>query len=425
MFKLAKTSIFLTKLRANVAQKTIRTFLSQAYYCQEVWDRRLNSSIFRQINLEEFFYEMDQRHNKTRELSAVDVDIFANAVTDDKYIDELLDIVHKLRLSADSCNALNSTGHAVIRTLMKHTTLENLTNILDDRLNYGVFLDYYTANLLLDTCWKKKDFTSGARIAGQLMLQEEFDHPVSYNLGLLHCYKYLLKPEGWPVYPTPEEPEDEVKVRVRFVRNPYDDQHFDLRDPNKIVGKTLAMFTNNKDDPLSKSFNILGNTLFDKLDKVESSVEDCKNKNVKLHKEILDLVPNESEAKKILTTADIEQSTNIEDVLEKNCKDAVNATSERDIADQCKLFVQWEEDRHEALEVQKKRLDKIRRLKEIEAIRESLKEKETRLWYFDNEENIKLALEEHELSVPQEDSSAKVDAEDVYVPPEVHKKQKY
>ncbi|CAH1106392.1 unnamed protein product [Psylliodes chrysocephalus] len=423
MFKLIQKCAFHNKLRGNVKLKNVRTFLSQAYYCQEVWDRRLNSPILQKVNLDEFYYELDQRFQKTRELSAVDVDIFANVITNDKYTDELLDVVHKLRLTADTCNTLNSTSHALVRCLLQFGNMENLLNILDDRLNYGLFLDYYTANLLMDVCWKNKDYTSGARVASQLMLQEEFDHPVSHNLALLHCYNYLLKPEGWPVYPAPEEPEEDVKVRVRFIRNPYDDEHFDLRDPNKIVGKTLAMFTKAKDDSLNKSFNVLGNALFNKLNKVESCIKDCQSKNIVLFKEIIDLVPNESEAKKVVSELKLE-SSNISDILENKSEHAVNTMSERDVADQCKLFLQWEEERHQALEIQKDRLSKIRRLKEIEDLQQALKEKETKLWFFKNEENIELAIEQKELASPKEEESAVVETDDNYIPPEVHSRQK-
>lgn len=174
----------------------LRTFLSQSYYCEEVWNHRLNSPLLQKVNLEEFYYELDQRYHKTKQLNALDIDVFANAIQTDSFCNELLDIVHKLRLTADTCNTPESTSHAVVRVLLQYGRVEELLNALDDRLNYGLFLDYYTANLLMDTFWKSKDFVKGVRVASQLMLQEEYDHPLACDYSLLHCYNYLLNPEG-------------------------------------------------------------------------------------------------------------------------------------------------------------------------------------------------------------------------------------
>ncbi|XP_072384840.1 uncharacterized protein [Diabrotica undecimpunctata] len=422
MFKLLHKSLLQRRIKGTLNVQSIRTFLSQAYYCQEVWDRRLNSPILQKVNNDEFFYELDQKYQKTRELSAVDVDIFVNSIKNGHYVDELLDIVHKLRLTAETCNMLSSTNHAVLRTLLQYSSMETLVNVLDDRLNYGIFLDYYTANILMDICWKKNDFTSGARIASQLMLQEEVEHPVSKNLSLLHCYNYLLKPEGWPEYQKPEEPEEEVKVRVKFLRNPYDDEHFDLRDPNKIVGKTLAMFTKGNDDPLNKSFNILGNTLFGKIDKVNDSIKDCQTKSIPIIKEVIELLPPESEVKELVNSLK-QESLNVQEILKKSIENAIQVSSERDIADQCKIFQQWEEDRIKALEIQRERLSKIRRLKNIEDIQKELKEKETRLWFFEKEEQIELTIEDGQAVVSKEDKVVKEETDENYVPPEVQSRR--
>ncbi|RZC41224.1 uncharacterized protein BDFB_001549 [Asbolus verrucosus] len=321
MFKILSVTLKPRVLNVCNHQKNcIRTFLSQAYYCKEIWEGRLNSPILQKVNLDVLYHELDQRFQKTRRISAVDVDIFANAVKDDLFIDELMDLIHKLRLSPDTGNTLNSTPHAVIRALLDHNRIEELLRTVDDRLNYGLFLDDYTANILLDTFWKGKNFVAGSIIASQMMLQEDFTHP-------------LTKRE-WPQAPKPEEPEEEVKVRVKYLRNPYNDEHFDLREPQKIVGKTLAMATKNSQNPLHLSLRIIGLALL------------------------------------------------------------------------------------QALEEQKKRLLTAERLAEIERIKKSLMEREQKLWFFENEENIELTIEEETASLPSQ-KSEKVNVEENYVPPEV------
>lgn len=425
MFKTLSKLSKLENFIFSTKTKVYRTFLSPSYYCQELWDKRLNSPLLQKVNLEELYQELEQRFSKLRQMSAVDVDIYANAVKDNFYVEEMLDLVHKLRLSADTGNTLNSTSHAVVRVLTRYGNKKDLLSVLDDRINYGIFLDYYTANILLDIFWKEKDYTSGARVASQLMLQEEFENPISFHLSLLHCYNYLLNPGEWTFPPPPEEPEEEVKIRVNYLRNPFHDDHFDLREPEKLVGKTFALFTNNKIDSLNKSFNIFGWALFGKNNKVEKSIKECHEKNIILCKEVLDLIPETCEMKSKLLDL-ICESIDIQKVLKENVEKAVSKISEDDISTQCKLFSLWDEERIAALEEQKRRLLVKKRLAHIEQLKNALEEKETKLWFFDNEEQIELqieAKEEEDKAQIKETKKSTEDSDENYVPPEVWSKQ--
>lgn len=302
---------------------------------------------------------------------------------------------------------------------------------MDDRLNYGVFLDHYTANLLMDTYWKQKNYVAGAQVARQLMLQEDVDHPLSASLALLHCYHFLLKPEGWNVPPPPEEPEEDVKVRVKFLRNPYFDDHFDLREPLQIVGKTLVALTKGKDDILKRSLNLVGLALWNKIDKAKELIAAFKTNKKEVCEDILKLLPEENEIRKEASILQV-KSVDVSAALQEDVKAAERVVAEKDIAIQCELFAKWEEDRRKALEVQKEKLLRIKRLQEIEEAQKALKEKETKLWFFENEEKIELQISEEEaLIVPEEQTSAvkrkiaaeKAKEDENYVPPEIVKKR--
>lgn len=399
-----------------------RTFLSQAYYCNEVWEHRLNDPVLQKVNLDELYHALDLRFQRSRQMSAVDVDVFANAVKENVYIDELLDLVHKLRLSADTRNTLNSTSHAVVRYLTKLNESDRLLEVLDDRLNYGVFLDHYTANILLDTYWKNKDYTSGSRVASQLMLQEDVDHPLFSSLALLHCYHFLLDPKDWPKPVPPEEPEEEVKVRVKYIRNPYDDDHFDLKDPSKVVGKTIAMLTKKKNNTVEKCFYIVGMALYEKLDKAKAALADMAKNNEKVIVEIIKLLPDDHEIKVAAHALQVE-NVDISKELQERVKKAEQVIAEKDIATQCEAFSTWAEERKQALERQHERLLAQKRIAEIEETRKQLQERETRLWFFENEEKIELELEEKQALLPQENvvdnqKTSKKTEED-YIPPEI------
>lgn len=425
MFGILRNIRKLQKIIYSSSKNVSTTFLSPAYYAHEVWAARLENPILQKVNLEELYQDLDQRYQKTRQMSAVDVDIFANALKSNLYIDEMLDLLHKLRLSADTGNTLNSTSQAVIRILTQYGNKKDLLNVLDDRINYGVFLDFYTANILMDMFWKEQDFTSGSRVASQLMLQEDCEHPVSGSLSLLHCYNFLLQPGEWPVPIPPDEPEEEIKIRVKYIRNPYEDDHFDLKDPFKIVGKTLALFTNKKTDSLNKSFNILGWILYDKSDKAEQSWKECEDKKIILYKEIIDLIPENNSLKlKLVNT--ICESVDIQELLTNKIKKAVQKSYETDIAAQSKQFLLWNEERIAALEEQKQRLLIAKRLAHIEEVKKTLEEKETKLWFFDHEEQIELNIEEKKDKEPSEIQIMKkttVKSDEDYIPPEVWSKQ--
>ncbi|XP_030763769.1 uncharacterized protein LOC115888246 [Sitophilus oryzae] len=400
---------------------SLRTFLSPAYYCNEVWEHRLQNPILQKVVAEDLYHDLDHRYQRTKQISAIDVDIFVNSIPSDVYVDEMLDLVHKLRLTADSSNTLDSTSHAIVRNLLKFDRVQDLIIALDDRLNYGLFIDNYTGNLLMDTFWKSKQYANGALIASLFMLQEEFEHPLVCAFSLLHCYNYLLNPEGWIEPTVPEEPEEEVKVRVKYLRNPYDDEHFDLKDPQKIVGKTLAMISKKENDPLHQSFYILGMALFGKKDLVNSKCSDVKTP---LYKEILDLVPNDNELKSTVNELQTE-SVNVPKLLIENVNKAYQQTSESDISEQCKVFKAWEEERAKAIEEQTVRLTTAKRLKNIQDLKKAMERKEEKLWFFDNEEKIDLAIDKKTIFYPKRYFGPKKKPKKIdesYVPPDVHTK---
>ena len=66
------------------------------------------------------------------------------------------------------------------------------------------------------------------------------------------------------------EPEEEVKIRVEEIENPYFDDHFDLVKKEHLLGKTLAKMASHgiKESLLTNSLQLLGYTLYEKWEKV-------------------------------------------------------------------------------------------------------------------------------------------------------------
>ncbi|KAK9710734.1 Mitochondrial 28S ribosomal protein S27 [Popillia japonica] len=456
---------------------TRRTFLSQAYYCNEVWEHRLRSPIISKVNVNELYQDIDLRYHRSGQISPVDVDIFVNAAKKDSSIEDIIDLVHRLRLSGLACSTLDSTSHAVIRLLMQHkkfhrlrlsglacSTLdstshavirllmqhkkyEDLLKLLNDPLNYGIFLDYYSLNLLMDTFYKNEDFVSGARVASHLMLQEEQDNPLTVAMALLHCFKYLNDPKDWPKELQQEEPEDEIKIRVKYLRNPYFDEHFDLSDPKQIVGKTLWFLTKGKDDILHISLCILGLELFGKTKEAEEILKKCISNNKKLYMDVLQLLPDDNiirnTATNLLESANVYmdvlqllpddniirntatnllESANVEQLLVDNVNNMERNIAEKDVSEQCEKYLKWEETRKLALEEQHKKLLVQKKLANIEDIQKQLKDRETKLWFFEKEESINLGIQGKKVYYPKQYFGRKKKPKKIdekYIPPEI------
>jgi small subunit ribosomal protein S27 len=160
-----------------------------------------------------------------------------NKITDTETLDEIEEVAHRLRKSPATADSLPSTSHAIIRAFLNGGKTDDLLRILNDRMNYGVFLDFHVANILMDDFIKKGnhrgkeglfpcqfidqetailnsiDNLDAAKVAGLLMLEEDFGPPTTKFLALVSCLKYVEEPtpEQWDPIPPPEESKDEVQ----------------------------------------------------------------------------------------------------------------------------------------------------------------------------------------------------------------------
>ncbi|XP_046486540.1 small ribosomal subunit protein mS27 [Neodiprion pinetum] len=419
-----------------------RTFLSDAYRCDEAWNKRLASPLLEKVDLEKFYILLSQKYSRETKANAVDIDIFANAISGDgEEIDELIDLLYKLRRTSETSLMLDSTHYAVVRSFIKANRIDGLLNVLHDRVNYGVFPDHCALNILIDSLVKSKDYTSAARAAVLLMLQEDFENEISNALVVYACHMYLKNPgDTWkepePVVDTSKEV---VKVRVRFLRNPYFDDHFDLQKPAHLVGKTLSMYGKHMGDSIGRTYQLIGLTLYGKYDAATSLVREWTQNDTKqvLYRDGLELVKNElakiaeseitdqikalNEELKMLEAADLVNES-LEAAMEKRVKDAVSQFEEKDIASQLENFPKWENQRQSVIDQQLAELDRKQRLENVAKIKKDLEERERVLTFFENEEKIDLIIESRENeeeNKPTEIKQQNAKDED-YIPPEVH-----
>lgn len=230
------------------------------------------------------FYELDNQFQHFANASALDIDLFVNAVDDDSTFDEVDDVVHKLRLSPEAVNILPSTHHALIRLYLKFNKTKQLIRILDDRLNYGIFPDDFCTLMMLDTFIKEGNFKDAAKVSTFCMLQEEIPSPLIKYMSLYSCHKYLENPVPWTEteseLPEEEEEDDgeEIKVRVKYIRNHYFDDHFDLIDPNMVIGKTLNFIGGSIDGHIGRTYKLIGLILHNKLSQANEYLQEITTK---------------------------------------------------------------------------------------------------------------------------------------------------
>ncbi|CAD0198872.1 unnamed protein product [Chrysodeixis includens] len=421
-----------------------KNFLTQEYKCTEAWKNMNSSPVFNKININDFYNVVDQNYTSKGVISAIDVDIFANAIKDSSHLEELKDMLHKLRLSAETGNMLESTRQATVRNFMEFGDINELVEILKNPLNFGVFLDYYSANILLDHLITTANYELAARVASLVMLQEEYDNDITCALCQYACFKYIT--DYVPPEPAPAPPEqknkkvEEIKIRIKFLRNPYFDDHFDIQDTITLSGKTLAWISERATDNLSNNLQLVGWLIYKKFDKLTAFCETLnKEKSFKVYGEVLKLLQREAglvepESKPILENcfailSKVEKTSSdvsLEESLKNAIENAINKSHKNDVSDQQQLYTSWSKIRDEKLAEQAQRLDRARRLQLVQEKQKEMQDEEQKLWFFENEDQIDLEIEDKEKLTDKSTLKKKATktTDENYIPPEIRPKKK-
>jgi len=376
--------------------------VSQAFHCREAWDARLKSPIFQKIKLGEYFVELDRKFGAEYRGSALDVDIFAQAVATPSECEQLEELLFKLRRTPHTTHTPPSTSHATIRAFLaacEHQEggeqLHHLVKMLDDRMNYGLFLDDYTTVLLLDQMLEKGKLVEGARIASHIMLQEEqLDGPGS-KLGNLVCWRYCTsgKDHAWYTddeVPVDENPDEVIRVRVPgMVPNNHEDDHFDLREPNKILGKTF-WYLNRGQDNLSRSLSTLGLVMWGKDKDVLSSDQFTVVEEIR--KQIMEFSANDQIKAFIEGLDSVELDVDKE--LLKRCSDALAEQEKHLVEQQTKHYLDWSAWRDSELDKEYQKLIRRSRMEAIQQTKQELEREQEKLFFFDNFDQLEMEKEE-------------------------------
>lgn len=432
-----------------------RSYLSESYKLTQDWSQRLQTPILQKVSVENLYYDIDSKFNQQKKISPVDVDIYANKVIDRHHMDEIADLISKLRSTPEATNMFDSTQHALIRYYIDHGHVESLVQVLDHRRQFGVFLDDLTANLLLDKLIQEKNFKLGARVATLIGLQEDFSNPITLYMSAYACHQFLGQlepfedlvekpveevPEPGKAAPTKKKKKEEVRVRVAFLTNPFFDDHFDLKNTNHLLGKTflyLADEVRASNETLANSFNLLGFALYEKFEDgnkflSKSSAAGFFKESVEVAKSLAEKVENieaNEPAKQFFDSIGSLKSVkdgNIADIIEASIKTAIDQQAPKDVEEQKKIYAKWNVEREQKLNDEIHRYERIQRLYNVEKVQKDLEAEEKKLWFFENEDKIDLEIEDKKVFYPKRwfgklKKPRKVDEN--YIPPDVDRRR--
>ncbi|KAI1301728.1 28S ribosomal protein S27, mitochondrial [Halotydeus destructor] len=435
---------FSLKLWSRCCQ--IRTFLSSSYACDDAWKLRLNQPLLKNVKPDSFFTEISQRYAKKYKVGAVDIDLFAHVVTRAEQLDELEHLLLKLRKTRRSADTLESTHHAVCKAYIALDATDRLLKLLLNRIGYGIFPDAVCYNILLDHYIVEKDFLSAAKVASLVMQQEDANNQITNRLALYAVYKYVIDAEKqpWsdqtdesaqPAAAEDDEDEEDVQyIRVPRLRNPYHDDHFDITNGDHMCGKTLRFFGKQFDDVAGRSCQLLGLALHEKWNNASDLVATMnkgsgseklfsKNSTEKI-RELVNALGDDYEEKQaavnLVSMLDKVSGRVSEDQLETLLHEKLSALPQletKDIEELRSKFVDFDKKREVAVKAQLRELLRDERIKEINAKRRELDEREKLLFFFEN-----YSKHEMDFANAQErmkDLKLQSHIEEEYIPPKV------
>ncbi|EYC02596.1 hypothetical protein Y032_0099g3199 [Ancylostoma ceylanicum] len=150
--------------------------------------------------------------------SAIDVDAAVCIAEQKDQVDDIVDLVYKLRHSENAADLPESAEYALIRLLLRYDP-SFLFKLASDPINYGVFMNEHAACLAIDHFIEKKDFAGAARLSAWVMQQEMTDNELLNLLVLYSCSKWAELPAEEQVMPSETAEDEDVNDddMVRFV----------------------------------------------------------------------------------------------------------------------------------------------------------------------------------------------------------------
>ncbi|XP_034477614.1 uncharacterized protein LOC117784103 [Drosophila innubila] len=357
----------------------------------------------------------------------LDLDAFVNR--DQKQMD-FLDKLVKLRKQKES-TSVPLLPNLVVKQLMDYNGPQEAIPVLQNPLQYGIFIDQFTGCHLIDLLIHNGSDREAAQVAALLIERNLCNNELVASLAFQSFYAFLKSFQPKVVEKVDQSTEVE-KVRVKFLRNYVENENTKTED--QLLGEAMIKLAASTIQADLKDFGqniaLLGYVLSGRIGEAEECLSLHKDTFYKgileLGRKLIDSLSEEKPTEFISlldqAISECKRSDSFDEKLNARVKLSAESAEPQLMSEYSKSFKEWETGYQRALEEQQKIQNIHERVEQIESTLSALQTMRQSLWYFENKEDIDIQIYKKKVYYPKRWFGKKKKPKTVdafYVPPTI------